>query len=55
MTKTVLSMAPLSTGIVKLLIQQTPDVPDFKVIAGHDMPEEEIKKNISEVDIVLGD
>jgi phosphoglycerate dehydrogenase-like enzyme len=55
MAKIVLSMAPLSAEIVKLLIQQTPDVPDFKVIPGNEMPEEEIKKNISETDIVLGD
>jgi phosphoglycerate dehydrogenase-like enzyme len=51
----VLSLAPLSAEIVKLLIQQSPGVPDFEVIAGHDMPAEEIRKNIAEVDIVLGD
>lgn len=55
MDKTVLSLAPLSAEIVKLLIRQVPDVPDFEVIAGHEMPEEEIKKNISKADVVLGD
>jgi glyoxylate reductase len=55
MTKTVLSLAPLSVEIVKLLIQQTADIPDFKVMAGHEMPEEEVKKTISEADVVLGD
>ena len=29
--KTVLSLAPLPAEIVKLLIQQVPDVPDFEV------------------------
>ena len=51
----VLSLAPLSAEIVKLLIQQTPGVPDFEVIAGHEMSNEEIKKAISGVDMVLGD
>ena len=55
MAKTVLSLAPLSAEIVKLLIRQTADVPDFEIIPGNDMSEEEIKKKISEVDIVLGD
>lgn len=55
MSKTVLSLAPLSAELVKLLIQQTPDVPDFEVIAGHEMSNEEIKKAISGVDMVLGD
>ena len=40
---------------MKLLIRQTPDVPDFEVIAGNEMPEEEVKKAFSEADIVLGD
>jgi phosphoglycerate dehydrogenase-like enzyme len=55
MAKTVLSLAPLPAEIVKLLIRQVPDVPDFEVIPGHEMPEEEIKKNISKADVVLGD
>ena len=55
MAKKVLSLAPLSAEIVKLLIWQTPDVPDFEVIAGNEMPEEEVKKAFSEADIVLGD
>jgi glyoxylate reductase len=55
MAKKVLSLAPLSAEIVKLLIRQTPDVPDFEVIAGNEMPVEEVKKAFSEADIVLGD
>jgi phosphoglycerate dehydrogenase-like enzyme len=55
MAKTVLSLAPLSAEIIKLLIRQVPDVPDFEVIPGYEMPEEEIKKNISKADVVLGD
>jgi hypothetical protein len=38
MARTVLSLAPLSAGIVKLLIQQANDVPDFEVIPGNGMP-----------------
>jgi glyoxylate reductase len=55
MAKKVLSLAPLSAEIVKLLIRQTPDVPDFEVIAGNEMPVEEVKKAFSEADIVLGE
>jgi len=55
MVKTVLSLAPLHAEIVKLLIQQVKDVPDFEVIPGNGMSEEEIRKNISKADIVLGD
>jgi phosphoglycerate dehydrogenase-like enzyme len=55
MAKKVLLLAPLPAEIVKLLIRQTPDVPDFEVIAGNEMPVEEVKKAFSEADIVLGD
>jgi phosphoglycerate dehydrogenase-like enzyme len=55
MAKTVLSLAPLSAEIVKLLIRQVPDVPDFEVIPGNEMSEEEVKKAFSEADVVLGD
>src|SRR5208283_1720107 len=55
MAKTVLSLAPLSAEIVKLLIQQVADVPDFEVISGNEMSEEEIKKIFSRADVVLGD
>lgn len=55
MAKMVLSLAPLSADIVKLLIQQVPDVPDFEVISGHEMSREEIRKIISTADAVLGD
>ena len=55
MAKIVLSLAPLSAQIVKLFIQQVPDVPDFEIIAGHEMSTEEIKKSFSQADVVLGD
>ena len=50
-----LSLAPLSAEIVKLLIRQTPDVPDFEVIFGNEMSKEEVKKAFSSADVVLGD
>src|SRR5664280_250469 len=55
MSKTVLSLAPLSAEIVKLLIRQMPDVPDFEVIPGNEMSEEEIRESFSAADVVLGD
>lgn len=55
MDKLVLSLAPLSAEIVKLLIQQVPDVPDFEVIAGNAMSAEKVKEAISGADVVLGD
>jgi phosphoglycerate dehydrogenase-like enzyme len=55
MSKTVLSLAPLPAEVVKFLIQQVPDVPDFDVISGNEMSEEEVKETFSEADVVLGD
>ena len=55
MAQKVLSLAPLSAELVRLLIRQTPDVPDFEVIPGNEMPKEELKKSFSEADAVLGD
>jgi phosphoglycerate dehydrogenase-like enzyme len=55
MSKIVLSLAPLSAEIVKLLIQQTPDVPDFDVIPGHELSEKEVREAFSNADVVLGD
>jgi phosphoglycerate dehydrogenase-like enzyme len=55
MARTVLSLAPLQAELVKLLIMQTPGVPDFEVVAGHDMSAEEIRKHILEAEVVLGD
>jgi phosphoglycerate dehydrogenase-like enzyme len=55
MAKIVFSLAPLSAEIVKFLIQQTPDVPDFEVISGNEMTAEEIKNIFSKADVVLGD
>jgi hydroxypyruvate reductase len=54
MAKTVLSLAPLSAEIVKLLIRQVPDVPDSEVIPGNEMSKEEVRKTFSSADVVLG-
>ena len=55
MSKTVLSLAPLPAEVVKFLIKQVPDVPDFDVISGNEMSEEAVKETFSEADVVLGD
>lgn len=55
MTKIVLSLAPLPAEIVKVLIQQTPGVPDFEVVSGHEMSDQEIKDAMAKADVVLGD
>ena len=55
MAQIVLSLAPLQAELLKLLIQQTPGVHDFEVVAGHEMPVEEVRKYFLEVDVVLGD
>lgn len=55
MGKIVLSLTPLPAEIVKLLIQQVADVPDFEVISGNEMSEEELKKVFLTADVVLGD
>ena len=55
MSKTVLSLAPLPAELVKVLIQQTPGIPDFVVIAGHDLDTSGVMRAIKDADIVLGD
>ncbi len=55
MNQTVLSLAPLPAELVKFLIGRTQGVPDFEVIAGHEMSDEEIKKYFFEANVVLGD
>lgn len=55
MAQTVLSLAPLPAKLVKALIRQTPGVPDFEVVAGHEMSDQEIKQYFLEADVVLGD
>lgn len=55
MAKIVLSLAPLSAEIVKLLIRQTPHLPDFEVVDGSAMSETAIKKHLEKAEIVLGD
>ncbi|MBP7230464.1 MAG: 2-hydroxyacid dehydrogenase [Syntrophaceae bacterium] len=51
----ILSLAPLPADLVKLLIQQTPDVPDFEVISGHELSDTEIRKILEDAEVVLGD
>ncbi len=55
MPKMVLTLSPLSADIIKFIISQTPVVPDFEVISGHEMSGEEVRKTFSVVDVVLGD
>jgi len=55
MTQKVLTLSPLSGELVKLLIQQTAGVPDFEVVFGHEMTHDEIKQQIADADIVMGD
>jgi phosphoglycerate dehydrogenase-like enzyme len=55
MAHTVLSLAPLPAELVKLLIQQTPGVPDFEVVAGYGLSDEEVRRCLWEADAVLGD
>ncbi|MDM7912707.1 MAG: 2-hydroxyacid dehydrogenase [Methanotrichaceae archaeon] len=55
MKQNVLSLAPLPAELVKVFILQTPDVPDFDVVYGHDMVREELCKAFSTADAVLGD
>ncbi|HOS97662.1 MAG TPA: hydroxyacid dehydrogenase, partial [Deltaproteobacteria bacterium] len=55
MAYTVLSLAPLPAELVKLLIQQTPGVPDFEVVAGYGLSDEEVRRCLPEADAVLGD
>ena len=55
MKQIVLSLAPLPAELVKALILQTQGVPDFEVIAGHDMGGEELAEAFSRADAVLGD
>jgi glyoxylate reductase len=55
MSLTVLSLAPLPADLVKLLIRQTPDVPDFEVVPGHGLGGHELREALSRADVVLGD
>ncbi len=55
MERVILSLAPLPADLVKLLIQQTPGLPDFEVISGQDMSDDEVRNACAGADIVLGD
>jgi phosphoglycerate dehydrogenase-like enzyme len=55
MKKIVLSLAPVSAETLKSLIQRSPGVPEFDIIDGHDMSEEELAKAFAKADIVLND
>jgi hypothetical protein len=54
MKKILLSLAPVSVETLKSLIQRSPGVPEFDVIDGHDMSEEELVKAFAKADVVLG-
>jgi phosphoglycerate dehydrogenase-like enzyme len=55
MAPKVLSLAPLPAEIVKFFIQQTSGVPEFEVVYGYEMSDEEMRNAVSEADVVLGD
>ncbi|HNY64113.1 MAG TPA: 2-hydroxyacid dehydrogenase [Deltaproteobacteria bacterium] len=55
MKQVVLSLAPLPAELVKALILQTQGVPDFDVIEGHGMGQEELEEALSRADAVMGD
>jgi hypothetical protein len=54
MKKTLLSLAPVPVQQLKILVQRAPGVPEFDVIDGHDMSEEELAKPFARADVVLG-
>jgi len=51
----VLSMAPLPGELVAAFIRQTPGVPEFEVIAGHDMTDADLRDAAARADVILGD
>ncbi|HOE73937.1 MAG TPA: 2-hydroxyacid dehydrogenase [Deltaproteobacteria bacterium] len=51
----VLSLAPLPAELVKALIMQTPDLPDFDVVSGNEMSREDLAQAFSRADVVMGD
>jgi phosphoglycerate dehydrogenase-like enzyme len=55
MKTTVLSLAPLPTDLVKALIMQTPDLPDFDVVSGYEMSREKLVEAFAQADVVMGD
>ena len=54
MKKILLSLAPVSVETLKSMIQRSPGVPEFDVIDGHDMSEEELAKAFAKADVILG-
>ena len=55
MAMKVLSLAPLPAELVKAFILQTAGVPDFDVMYGHEMSDNEMKIAMSKADVVFGD
>lgn len=55
MKPVVLSLAPLPADLVKALIMQTPDLPDFEVVSGGGMSREELSEAFSRAHAVMGD
>ncbi len=55
MRRMVLSLAPLPADFVRLLIEQTPGVPEFEVVNARNMSEDQIRRAMAEADAVLAD
>ena len=51
----VLSMAPVPGELVAAFIRQTPGVPEFEVIAGHEMTDADLRDAAARADVILGD
>jgi phosphoglycerate dehydrogenase-like enzyme len=54
MKKILLSMAPVPPETLKSFVQRSSGVPEFDVIDGHAMSEEELAKPFAKADVVLG-
>ncbi len=51
----VLSMAPVPGELVAAFIRQTPGIPEFEVIAGHEMTDADLVDAAARADVILGD
>ncbi|HPW69659.1 MAG: 2-hydroxyacid dehydrogenase [Desulfomonilia bacterium] len=51
----VLCLAPLPADLVRALIMQTPDLPDFEVVLSRGMSREELSDAFSRAHVVMGD
>ncbi len=55
MVPIVLSLSPLPADLVKAFILQTPGVPEFEMVAGHEMSDAELKTAVMSAVAILGD